>query len=408
MDMERHIDVHTTVAGRDVLAGTLFAHRGRLTFRYDAAYLTDAQSFDLAPSLPRSSAPFSFAGLGPLSDSAPDRWGRRIIARSLKRARVSEIEYLLGVNDETRQGATRFFMDGRPAAGDEGVPVLTDLPALLNTADAIVEDRDVPDRDLRRLYRATGSLGGARPKASVKDEGLLWMAKFPKPRGDEWDVIGWEAATLDLARSVGLTVPRSRTLSIKDADGRHRTVLLTCRFDRKWDDDGGLAARIPYISAMTALDARDGDGGDWLDLVEFTRVSGGDTHELWKRALFGSAIGNCDDHLRNHGFLRMGSAWKLSPAFDLNPEPWYEDAEDVHQLSLFGDPVVQVESLMTEESLNLFGVSKAEARQWCSTLYDALRTDLPKAIHVRRLDSRSVEVMSSRFDHAIEQLSAFR
>lgn len=94
--------------------------------------------------------------------------GRKVFPRSLKRTRVSESEYLFGVNDLTRQGAIRFMVDGKPAAGDEGVPVLSKLPELLDTADAVEQNREVSDVSLRRLYRATGSLGGARPKASVR------------------------------------------------------------------------------------------------------------------------------------------------------------------------------------------------------------------------------------------------
>lgn len=102
------IQVHTTVNGQDVTAGTLFTQANHATFRYSADYIAMAGSYDLAPSLPRSTAPFFFTGLGPFSDSAPDRWGRRLLARELKRTRLTEIEYLLGVNDLTRQGATRF------------------------------------------------------------------------------------------------------------------------------------------------------------------------------------------------------------------------------------------------------------------------------------------------------------
>ncbi|TPF89571.1 HipA N-terminal domain-containing protein, partial [Bifidobacterium sp. UTBIF-56] len=201
----------TLESGDETTAGTLYATGDDLSFRYDADYIHRQDSFDLFPSLPRSLAPFFFSGLGPFSDSAPDRWGRKILARSLKRIRVSESEYLFGVNDLTRQGAIRYCIEGRPVAGDEGVPVLANLPELLNTADAVEQNRDVSDVSLRRLYRATGSLGGARPKASVTDQGSLWLAKFPKPDGDEWDVIGWEAVTLEIACMANIDVPEHQT-----------------------------------------------------------------------------------------------------------------------------------------------------------------------------------------------------
>ena len=393
----------TLDSGEETAAGTLYATGDDLSFRYDAQYSRTPGSFDLFPSLPRSLAPFFFPGLGPFSDSAPDRWGRKVLARSRKRTRISESEYLFGVNDLTRQGAIRFLVDGIPVAGDEGVPVLASLPELLATADAVEQDREVSDTALRRLYRATGSLGGARPKASVLDQGMLWLAKFPKPNGDDWDIIGWEAITLEIARLAGITVPDHRTLTIVDHDGRDRTILLTRRFDRRPSSRLSEARRIPYMSAMTALESTDGDGGDWLDLVEFTRSTGGDTKELWRRAVFGAAIGNLDDHLRNHGFLRDSGSWRLAPAFDMNPEPYEEGIPDTHQLALLGEPDTDIDNFMDDDALALFDVPYSSAEQWLGTLRSALAQAIPRA-QMRRIDRRSIDMMAGRFDHALSRL----
>ena len=407
MVMRQKIDVRTTVDGKSIPAGVAFASNGNLTFRYDSGYLENRGSYDIAPSLPRmAGSMFHFNGLGPFSDSAPDRWGRRLLNRALKRTRVSEIEYLLGVDDLTRQGALRYVIDGVAQADGSNVPVLTDLPGLLDTADAVGEDREVSDVALRRLYKATGSLGGARPKACVYDRGCLWMAKFPKPNGDDWDAIGWEGVTLDLARSAGIDVPRFRLLDVQNSGGAHRSVLLTQRFDRLPSLEGPQnMVRIPYMSAMTALDLRDGDGGDWLDLAEYARSAGCDLEELWHRAVFGAVIGNCDDHLRNHGFLRGGNGWMLSPAFDINPEPYDPNMEDTHQMALFGDTDVTVDSLMQAEVLELFAVSQERAIQWCRKLR-AVLGGIRTLSSVRRLDARSLDIMGSRFEHAIDKLDA--
>lgn len=407
MVVQQKIDVYTTVDGKSALSGALFAGGGSLTFRYDSGYLENRNAYDLAPSLPRmAGSMFHFGGLGPFSDSAPDRWGRRLLNRALKRTRVSEMEYLLGVDDLTRQGALRYVVGGTAQADGSNVPVLTDLPGLLDTADAVGEDREVSDVALRRLYKATGSLGGARPKACVYDRGHLWMAKFPKPNGDDWDVIGWEGVTLDLARLAGIDVPEFRLLDIQDGGGTHRSVLLTQRFDRLPSLEGPQhMARIPYMSAMTALDLRDGDGGDWLDLAEYARLAGCDLDELWRRAVFGAAIGNCDDHLRNHGFLRGKKGWTLSPAFDINPEPYDPNMEDAHQMALFGDANVTVDSLMRSEALELFAVSQEKAVRWCRD-FRAVLGRAKTLGSMRRLDARSVEIMGSRFEHAIDQVDA--
>ncbi|NMM98570.1 type II toxin-antitoxin system HipA family toxin [Bifidobacterium olomucense] len=401
--IEAHVRI-TLDTGKEVTAGTLHATGNTLLFHYLPSYIADADSFDLFPSMPRSLASFHFSGLGPFSDSAPDRWGRKVFARSLKRTRVFEPEYLFGVNDLTRQGAVRFVVNGDYVAGNEGVPVVANLPDLMNTADAVEKNQEISDIALRRLYRATGSLGGARPKASVVDGDSLWLAKFPKPDGDNWDVIGWESVTLDIAQLAGIQVPQHRTIKIQDSEGRSRTVLLVQRFDRTPSADIQHAKRIPYMSAMTALEASDGEGGDWIDLAEDARLRGADTTELWRRAMFGAAIGNLDDHLRNHGFLRIQSSWHLAPAFDMNPEPYDEKMPDSHQLSFCGDNEVTTNTLLTDDALAVFGVSNTYANQWRSTLRSSLSQALNRS-KMQHIDSSSIELMSTRFSHAIELLS---
>jgi serine/threonine-protein kinase HipA len=155
---------------------------------------------------------------------------------------------------------------------------------------------------------------------------------------------------------------------------------------------------------MTALDSTDGEGGDWLDLAEFTRRIGADTVELWRRAMFGAAIGNLDDHLRNHGYLRIGRAWQLAPAFDMNPEPYEADSPDMHQLSLFGDAAITTGKLLSADSLKLFGATRSYADQWLATLRSGLAQTLARA-SLRRLDAHSINVMAERFNRGMEALA---
>ncbi len=76
---------------------------------------------------------------------------------------------------------------------------------------------------------------------------------------------------------------------------------------------------------MTLLSASDGQTSDYLDIAEQIEADSDratdDLHELWRRAAYGRLISNTDDHLRNHGFLRGPAGWRLSPAFDINPNP---------------------------------------------------------------------------------------
>jgi serine/threonine-protein kinase HipA len=386
----------TTVVGRtEVLAGRIYRTRTSGAFEYDTAYLRMREAFELAPALGLFPGAQPLFPANPLSDSAPDTWGRKVQNRAAGRT-LDELSLMLGVNDEGRQGATRFWQEGVAVAAGRGVPIEAELSEIIHVADQIERgDTSIDDAALRRLFRATGSLGGARPKANVKIGAELWLAKFPKPVGDDWNVIAWEAAMLDGMDAVGIDTPRHMTTRVT-VDGTERTVLFLRRFDRT--DDG---VRIPYISAMTALEATDGAGGDWVDVVDFARLSGSDPTDLWRRAVFGCLVGNLDDHLRNHGFLRRGTAWILAPAFDVNPEPLGDGNR--HQLALFGNTELNFDSFMTGDSLSLFGVRETLADAFLKQLGSELAA-LPKHAELHGADPASVRVMGSRIDTAVAAL----
>ena len=305
--------------------------RGQIstTFLYDPGYLAgDGMSID--PALPLVSGSQYQAGLvRAFADSAPDRWGRNLIekaervrAREVGRAprRLDDLFFLLGVSDDTRQGALRFRLPGQEEflGKPSSVPRLVSLPELLRASDDLASDAD-PSRAVKQLLdTGTTGLGGARPKASVRlEDGSLGIAKFPHG-SDQWDVMAWEATALDLMDSAGIRTPRKRLTRVGG-----RSVLILRRFDRA--DDGH---RIGYISAMTALAATDGEHRDYADLAEamrdLSRSPKTDHHELFDRVVASVALGNTDDHLRNHGFLAGHGSWTLSPVFDVNPtsDPW--------------------------------------------------------------------------------------
>jgi serine/threonine-protein kinase HipA len=333
--VEQPIEVDVQIAGRDVPAGRLWTHRHgqseSATFSYREDYLQRTDAYELDPGLPlqagQHQTPIKQSLFGAMSDCAPDGWGRRLIRRAeAQRAReartqqrgLTELDFLLGSRDDLRQGALRFRGHNSAlylAVETEGVSHLIGLPRLLNAAEEL--ERDEPtSEDLRLLLHGGSSLGGARPKAHVLDtEGCLAIAKFPAPKADEWDVIRWEAVALTLAGDAGITVPRHDLHVIED-----RPVLVVRRFDR----DG--ETRIGYLSAMTMLQAKDGEQASYLEIGETIEErspdAGADLRELWRRIVFTILISNTDDHLRNHGFLRKSTAgWSLSPAFDLNPNP---------------------------------------------------------------------------------------
>jgi len=327
------VEVTVEVDGREIIAGTLWIHeRGgqSATFRYAGSYLAGPGSYDLDPALPKAAGVFhtrpGSALFGAFADSAPDRWGENLMRREEReRAKAAsatprtlgKADFLLGVRDDTREGAIRFRQPGTNAyysAHRHAVPRLIDVARLMRAAQRLREDA-VFDRDLLDLIDAGSSLGGARPKAAImSSSGRLTIAKFPRSGSDEWDAPSWEEAQLRLARRAGITVASSELLPVA---GRH--VLLIDRFDRhgSW--------RIGFASALTMLEAADGERRSYLeiaDLIErYSPRPEADLRELYRRIIFSVLTANTDDHLRNHAFLREPDGWALSPAYDLNPNP---------------------------------------------------------------------------------------
>jgi serine/threonine-protein kinase HipA len=411
---EREIEVFVQLEGRDLLAGRLWSHRrGRAesaTFAYASSYLSHEGAYPLDPALPLTAGqhqtPADREIFGAFSDCAPDRWGRMLIGRRQRKLAgqstapsLGEVDYLLGVRDDLRQGALRFR---DPAAGvflaDErgAVPQLIDLPRLLDLADRA--ERDVAsEEELAILLRGGSSLGGARPKAHVVGrDGRVAIAKFPRAEGDEWDVIGWEGVALELAREGGIETPRAVLHRFAD-----RRVLVVERFDRLGE------TRVGYASAMTMLEAKDGEERSYLDLAEVVEAESeratADLQELWRRAAFSVLISNTDNHLRNHGFLHRGAAgWELSPAFDLNPDP--QPGLKLLSTGIDGRSNALDLRLLLEVA-GLFRLTDEDARRIVSEV-SAATAGWREAARRVGLDRDSIARMTPAFEHDSGQLAS--
>ena len=326
------LQVTVQLDGMDVPCGTLYTNvrRGQqsASFVYDRSYILRKDAFEISPDLPLGEATVHTTG-EPLflafEDCMPDRWGRNLMLRAERSAArenkqaartLWEGDYLVGVSDVARQGALRVWSECVALAPNEvGVPRETDLPKLLAQADLAAKDMDA---DVRELLMAGSSLGGARPKASVIGKrGQLCIAKLPKAdEGALEDVCAWEHVALVLARRCGIETPGARLVRLPKGQS-NRALLVLDRFDREG------TVRIPYLSGMSAVQGVDGGSYSYLELVDFLEWIGAsptkDIRQLWLRLLFSCAIGNTDDHMRNHGFLRSAEGWNLAPAFDINP-----------------------------------------------------------------------------------------
>lgn len=321
------------------LAGRLTAQvvRGSevLAFEYHQRWLTDVR-VQLDPYLPLfEGLHYPSAGLtrfGMLADASPDRWGKTLLGRrERQRAReesrqprtLMESDSLLGVHDGHRMGGLRFCLPGGPFLDDDDATAAPPWTSLgeLEFASRQLERRGVEEdpeygRWLAMLLAPGRSLGGARPKASARDdEGRLWIAKFPSA-DDDHDVGAWEAVAHTLARMADIRVPEAHARRFANP---HHTYLSR-RFDRVGTE------RLHFSSAMTQLGQADGKvdpGIGYLDIASFLAREGAvpnqDLPELWRRVVFNVCISNTDDHLRNHGFLWTSQGWRLCPAYDLNP-----------------------------------------------------------------------------------------
>lgn len=329
--------------------GTLWPLTARgndaFAFEFDSTTLNrpELRAYQLDPHLRlfagRQFCPHGLANFGLFLDSSPDRWGRMLMKRRLDRQkrkglvaedkRLAESDCLLGVHDKFRVGALRFrlndageFLDDNH---DQAAPPFVKLRALEEASLSLERNPDEEsgqvDDWLKMLIFPGGSLGGARPKASVIDPaGNLWIAKFPSTR-DTRNMGAWELVVITLAKACGISVPEAE---VRKFSSDHHTFLVR-RFDRTEESQ-----RVHFASAMTLTGRKDGDdestGASYLELAQVLIQHGANTNEdlreLWMRIVFNMHVSNTDDHLHNHGFLLdPGRGWMLSPAYDINPIP---------------------------------------------------------------------------------------
>lgn len=406
--MEKEVFVSVDLNGVVYLAGRLWTrsrkNRESATFEYDKSWLEHPQRFSLDPILTLDPGPFH-AGpehvfFGAMGDSAPDRWGRTLMRRAERRRAeqlketprtLREIDYLLSVNDESRQGALRFSYEPHgpflALTQKRQIPPLVDLPKLLSATEHILSETDT-DEDLRLLLAPGSSLGGARPKASVRDrDGTLSIAKFNR-QDDPINTVLWEALALTLAKKSGISVPKWRIENIAE-----QSVLLLSRFDRN------NLVRIPFLSAMSLLSAQDNETRSYLEIAASIQQVGAapeeDLAELWRRIVFNIMISNTDDHLRNHGFLYIDSkGWRLSPAYDMNPVPSDIKAKILSTAITLDDATASLD--LAREVAPEFGLGLSEVSAIIKEVQKAVETWQQEAIKLG-IKPTEINKMASAF-----------
>jgi serine/threonine-protein kinase HipA len=345
---------------------------------------------------------------GALRDSSPDAWGRKLIEKRLGNVEPTEIQYLLNSPDD-RAGALGFGLNEVPPAPVRKFNRTLDLAKLIKLADQIVayeKDPEAPKpagadaEQAEALLNAGTSMGGARPKVTVEDDNALWLAKFTH-QDDRWNNPRVEHAMLTLARTCGISCAESRLTTVGNRD-----VLLVKRFDRHKTEKGYLRNRM--VSALTLIDADDSPNTadkrrkwSYLLLADEARRAAStsqnkDLPELFRRVCFNALISNTDDHPRNHALVAKDTAWSLSPAYDLTPNPMI--AVERRDLAMaFGNWGRYANRTNLISQCERFFVSKDEAAHIVDNMRETVETAWYPTARQAGVSERDCELIRSAF-----------
>ena len=276
---------------------------------------------------------------------------------------------------------------GAPLAHPETPPALESLPGLRRAASSDA----LSGPELRALVRTAGSLGGARPKASLRDQDdRLVVAKFTT-RHDSRPIERVEVATLELAAGVGINAANGR-IALGDSE---LPVALIQRFDRTGVD------RIHYLSALSFLGLAPGSAAFYTDIAEALRAYAArplrQLEELYRRILFTILVANGDDHLKNHGLLHTGGGrWILAPAFDINPEPQRQRYLETGISELSGNDASLEAAL---EAAPFFEVARDRAAETAATMASTIRREWRLRLAAAGLSDSEVRYYEPAFEN---------
>lgn len=396
------------------LIGKIYVDGGRgkqiVSFEYDDVWLKDLNNnVTLDPDIKmfkgRQYTPTDKLMFGMFEDSCPDRWGRLLMKRreaiiakkEIRKPRtLTEIDFLIGVYDETRMGGLRFALSkGGPFLSNDkelATPPWTTLRKLESASLAFEKNEDgMEEKWLRQLIAPGSSLGGARPKATVvAPDGSLWIAKFPS-KYDDFNVGAWEMVVHDLALMCKLNVPEAKL----EKFSKTGSTFLTKRFDRQGD------RRIHFASAMTLLGKKDGanasEGSSYMEIASIIKTNsatpGNDLRELWRRIVFNMAVSNTDDHLRNHGFVLVKDGWSLSPLYDVNPSIY----GDTLSLNVDSDNNV-IDFDLAISVAKMYGLKDKEALEELREIENIVESNWRKLAGQYGVSRGEIEEMSPAFD----------
>jgi serine/threonine-protein kinase HipA len=355
-----------------VVAGRLEADNGHILFNYGKSYLNRIGDSKPAiaiyePELPLKAGvlplPEGLLMPGCIRDAAPDAWGRRVIINkrlgllgaSTDTADLDELTYLLESGSD-RIGALDFQRS--PTEYVPRTATNVSMAELINSAERV--EKGVPlTPELDQALFHGSSIGGARPKALIQDQGKKYVAKFSSST-DLYSVVKAEFIAMRLAQLAGLNAA-----PVKLTKAANKEVLLIERFDRvpigdKW-------ARKAMVSALTLfqLDDMMARYASYEILSEIIRHRFTDPKhtlkEMFSRLVFNILCGNTDDHARNHAAFWDGKSLTLTPAYDICPQG-RAGSEASQAMLISGDNNMSQLKTCLETAHN-FLLSEEEARE---------------------------------------------
>lgn len=379
-DREAFVWVWLPGAAEPVVAGRLEAVAGgTVAFNYGRSYLAREDAIALyLPELPLTPGQIpprgSLTMAGCIDDASPDSWGMRVIMDKVLGARaadadpaeIDQLTYLL-MSGSDRVGALDFQHSPSEYIPRSSPASLADL---LDAADRLDRRVELPTAINEALLHGS-SIGGARPKALLEDDGHKLIAKFSSS-SDIYPVVEGEYVAMELGRRVGLDIARVR---IEHVLGR--SVLLIDRFDRTRTPDGW--ARRIVISALTMLElhemqARYATYYDLADVIRARfRAPKAQLRELFARIVFNILVGNTDDHARNHAAFWDGNDLSLTPTFDVCPQ--LRSGREANQAMAVGPTARTSQLLGCVAAADIYGMSEADARELIDHQVDVIRSD---------------------------------
>lgn len=306
-------------------------------------------------------------------DMMPDTWGK-----SLLKDTSTPLDFLIHSLNTDRFGNLLVGEQRRPPKNTvEKFHSMDMLPEFIQFIDQVQSHQLV---DPKTISKFKTSLGGAKPKLTVRQGNDLFIAK---PTDQEVDIAHLESICLNSARQLGLNVCESILEKI-EVDGKCRSVLLLKRFDRIFDHEKQVLKRIPTLSALSILDAtwlpRDDKRWSYPLLAQKMfemRMPIKDIHELYKRMIFNAAVGNDDDHPKNHAFYFINQQWRLAPLYDVVSNTEYSPTRLAMKIGSQGE-IINRENLLS--MCEHFQLSTHEAQQIIDEIY-SVQDEIQRQIH---------------------------